>query len=286
MSNPKLSVFTVMVPDLSPGEAAQTFSELGYTGVEWRVTHVPPERRSEPPSFWGNNLCTFEPTLAAAEHAKNAAEAAGLTIVSLGTYIEVGDLAATENALQFAQVCGSGAIRVGVGRWPNADSYPVCFERARDFLGKVVERARHYHVKALIETHHNTIIPSASLAFRVVDGFDPDYIGVIHDAGNMAREGYEAYLMAFQLLGPYLAHVHVKNARYTRPAAGGVWQGEWSPLDDGIINWEALFAALQDVGYDGWLGLEDFSGTRSSRETLVFDRGFLQPYVTELYGKE
>lgn len=281
---PKLSVFTVMVPDLTPAETAASLRDLGYDGVEWRVTHIPPERRSEAPSFWGNNQCTFEPTLDAAQDAQATAQGAGLTIVGLGTYIDVGDLAATENALQFAQACGARQIRVGAGRWPSGESYAASYDRARTFLTGVQDLARQYQVKALVEIHHGTIIPSASLAFRLVDGFDPDAIGVIHDAGNMAREGYEDYRLGLELLGPYLAHVHVKNARYVRPAGGGVWQGEWSPLDDGVVDWDALFGALHQVGYDGWLGLEDFSGVRPSRETLAYDIDFLQAILARVYG--
>jgi sugar phosphate isomerase/epimerase len=59
----KLGVFTVGLPDLTPEEAAQELKSAGYEGVEWRVTHVPEEFEGEEPSFWRNNLCTFEPTL-------------------------------------------------------------------------------------------------------------------------------------------------------------------------------------------------------------------------------
>ena len=103
----KVAVFTVMLPDLTPEEAAQELKAAGYDGVEWRVTRTPPERRTEAPSFWGNNLCTLAPTEADARRARALVEAAGLAIPSLGTYIEVGDIAATEEAMRFAQVAGS-----------------------------------------------------------------------------------------------------------------------------------------------------------------------------------
>ena len=37
-------------------------------------------------------------------------------------------------------------------------------------------------------------------------------LGIIHDVGNMVYEGYERYEMGLSILGPYLAHVHVKSA--------------------------------------------------------------------------
>ena len=275
----KISVFTVMLPDLTPEAAAPALKEAGYDGVEWRVTHVPDSRKSEPPSFWGNNLCTLAPTLDDAARAKNVTEAAGLEIAGLGTYINVGDLAATEQAMQFAQTCGAPQVRVSPGGWPGDLPYHDAFARATTFLGGVQELAQQYKLRALVELHHGTLTPSASLGHRLVSQFDPQYIGVLHDAGNMVYEGYEHYRMGIELLGPYLAHVHIKNAAYNRPEGGGVWQGRWSPLEDGVVNWDVLFGALRDVGYDGWLGVEDFSQARPTREALQHNITFLKEAV-------
>ncbi len=151
----KMGVFTVMLPDLTPEEAAPALKAAGYDGVEWRVTHVPEERRQEHPSFWGNNLCT--------------------------------------------------------------------------------------------------LCPSASLAHRLVSYFDPETIGVIYDPGNMVHEGFEDYRIGLELLGPYLAHVHLKNAAFSWPEGdGGVWTPRWAPLEDGVVNLPQLFNALHAVDYAGW----------------------------------
>jgi hypothetical protein len=34
-------------------------------------------------------------------------------------------------------------------------------------------------VKALVEIHHRTLVPSASAARRLLDGLDPAWVGVI-----------------------------------------------------------------------------------------------------------
>lgn len=276
----KLGVFTVMLPDLTPEEAALAIKAAGYDGVEWRVTHVPETRRGEPPSFWGNNLCTFEPTMEEAERAKALTDEAGLAIPNLGTYIQVGDLKAVETAMQFAQLVGSPQFRVGAGAL--SGSYRDSFEAARSFLAEVERLAERYGVRALIEIHHRTICPSASLAHRLVESFDPGAIGVIFDPGNMVYEGFEDYRLGLELLGPYLAHVHVKNAAYDRPAGGGVWQARWAPLEDGVVDFAQFFAALRSVGYDGWLVVEDFSAARGSREALTHNIAFIKDALSRL----
>jgi len=279
----KLGVFTVGIPDLTPEEGAQALKEAGYDGVEWRVTHVPEKFRCEEPSFWRNNLCSFEPRVQEAERARRISEEAGLEIVGLGTYLSVGDLEATEDAMSFARTAGAPQLRVGVAKPGEHTAYAEQFELTRNYLTRVEALCQVYGVRALVEIHHGTICPSASLAHRLVSGLDPQSIGVIFDPGNMVHEGFEDYRIGLELLGPHLAHVHVKNAAYERPEGGGVWKPRWSPLEDGVVDFERLVVALEGVGYDGWLVMEDFSAVRPSRETLQHNLRLIQDLLSEVY---
>jgi sugar phosphate isomerase/epimerase len=274
----KVGVFTVGLPDLMPEEAVSELKDAGYDGVEWRVTRVPKEARGEEPSFWGNNLCTLAPTEDEALRARRISEGAGLEIPGLGTYVAVGDLEAADEAMRFAVTAGAPQVRVGAGA-PDGRSYEELFAAARGFLEGVEDLARSHGVKALIEIHHRTICPSASLAHRLVSAFDPELVGVILDPGNMAQEGFEDYRIGAELLGPYLAHVHIKNSAFERPAGGGVWEPRWAPLEDGVVDFGLVFEALENVVYDGWLVMEDFSGVRPSREALRYNLEFVRSFV-------
>ncbi len=272
----KYAVFTVMLPDLTPEEAVVELAQAGYDGVEWRVTRVPADSLHEAPSFWRNNRCTLAPTLEDAQRGRDLAAGAGLTIPNLGTYLSVGDLSAVESAMRFAQKAGAPAIRVGVARPEPGKRYQELYADTVHYLAGVENLARRHGVKALIEIHHLTIAPSASLAHRLVSHFDPAWVGVIHDAGNMVFEGFEDYRMGLEILGPYLGHVHVKNAAFQRPTEGGVWRGHWAPLNDGVVDFRALWAALGSVGYDGWVTVEDFSQAHDSRAALRANMDFLR----------
>jgi sugar phosphate isomerase/epimerase len=274
----KVGVFTVGLPDLMPEEAVSELKDAGYDGVEWRVTRVPKEARGEEPSFWGNNLCTLAPTEDEARRARRISEEAGLEIPGLGTYVAVGDLEAADEAMRFAVTAGAPQVRVGAGA-PDRRSYEELFAAARGFLEGVEDLARSHGVKALIEIHHRTICPSASLAHRLVSAFDPDLVGVILDPGNMAQEGFEDYRIGAELLGPYLAHVHIKNSAFERPAGGGMWEPRWAPLEDGVVDFGLVFEALEHVDYDGWLMMEDFSGVRPSKEALRYNLEFIRSFV-------
>ena len=267
-----IAVFTVMLPDLTPERAANDIKAAGYGVVEWRVTHIPEEVKGDPPSFWGNNLCTFAPTEEDAKRAKAFSEGVGLETPNIGTYIGMNDLEGVDAAIRFAKILGSPHFRVGFGNFTG--NYEQHFADAKAFLSDVIALAKDAQLKPLVEIHHRTIVPSASLMHQLVSNFSSDEVGVIHDAGNMVREGFEDYRLGLELLGDYLSEVHLKNAAFEPQQ--GVWQGKWAPLRSGVVDFHALFSALKEVGYDGWLVLEDFSGALPSEEALRDNLAFVR----------
>lgn len=270
----KLSVFTVVTPDLTPEELVKAAREAGLDGVEWRFKEVPKDVNGEKPSFWGNNLCSIDPSLSEPEMLKfkEITEAGGLEVVSVTPYLNEMNLDATEHVFHTARLLGAKMIRVGAASYDGTQSYPELYETTVRYLKEAERMAKQYGVKGIVETHHKTIAPSASLAHRLVSHCDPDHIGVLFDPGNMVHEGYENFRMGMQLLGPYLAHVHVKNAHWVqdgrREDGTANWRSEWAPMREGIINFGSLLSDLKSVGYDGYLGIEDFSEQYASGELL------------------
>jgi sugar phosphate isomerase/epimerase len=277
----KFGVFTVMLPDLAPDLAAATLQKLGYEGIEWRVTTTPEALRSEAPSFWRNNLCTFTPTLADAARARQLAQTHNLTQLNAATYLnpEHSTLADAEVALQFAAEAGIPSMRVSTAAYQG--NFQEAFERSLSFFRELIPLASTYQIRLLIETHHRLITPSASAAYRFVSHFDAAHVGVIYDPGNMVWEGYEDYAMGLDMLGPYLAHVHLKNAAYKQTDTGS-WQPHWVAIDRGVADIRALLKALHQQNYSGWLVFEDFSRTYSSHEALRFNLDYVRSLLKEI----
>jgi sugar phosphate isomerase/epimerase len=121
-------------------------------------------------------------------------------------------------------------------------------------LDAFIQSISPFRVKALFEIHFKTIISSPSLAYFLLKGFDPQRVGVIHDAGNMIIEGREDWKMGVEILGDYLGHVHVKNASWRKEAN---WNWSWDELETGMVDWEEVLAVLSSVNYDGYLSNEN-----------------------------
>ena len=279
----KFSIFTVMLPEYHVSDAVVALARHGYDGVEWRVKNTSPDARGEKPSYWGNNLCTIEQDslLDDARRIRDLTEREGLVTSALACYHTVDNLAETERALEAARIMGAKIIRVNAFGYDGTKPYDDLFKSARRFYGESAMMARAAGVKVCVETHMGQIAPSASAARRLLDGLDPDCVGVIYDPGNMVTEGQEQTKMGLEILGPYLAHVHAKNGAWTRienpkpgehPWAGGIG----APLDEGIADWRKIIAALKAVGYDGWISFEDFSSGRTTEEKVKFNIEYLK----------
>ncbi|MBB5872657.1 sugar phosphate isomerase/epimerase [Allocatelliglobosispora scoriae] len=257
----KFSVFTASTPEWTPAEAVAHLANQGWDGVEWRITD---QDDAPQPGFWAGNRATF-PLTGLEDHLETIAalsSQAGLALSAIGGYARCYDHDNVERMLAATAVLGADRVRVTMPMLGTGD-YRDLFDGARRDLAWVSERAAHHGVTALIELHHRTIVASASAAIRLVDGLDPAHVGVIHDLGNLVIEGQEDPLAGFQLLGPYLAHVHVKNVAWRqtgrKPDGTAIWAEQWATLRDGQADVEAYFTALAQHGYDGWVTVEDFS---------------------------
>jgi sugar phosphate isomerase/epimerase len=192
-----------------------------------------------------------------AEYLREVTSSQGLEIVNLCSYIQAAEIKTVERLCKAAEKAGAQHVRVWAPFYDGQTSYTKCLQDTRSVIKEVEQLAKQYHRKAVFEIHHGTIMCSASLARNLVDGFDPESVGIIYDPGNMINEGMENWKMGIEVLGEYLAYVHFKNAGWIRK--DGRWQCEWLPMREGMVDWSQVMRALAEVGFDGYLSNEDFS---------------------------
>jgi sugar phosphate isomerase/epimerase len=278
----RFSAFTVSLPEWSPEEAVTTLAELGYDGIEWRVVD---QHDAPTPSFWFGNRCTLRLAtfVADAPRVRKMCEDAGLAVPNIGGYALCDDTAGIETLMQGAALLGAPSIRVRVPEYDGSVPYLPRRDAAMRAWDTVEAFAGVHDVRALVEIHMQTIVPSASAAAAFLADRDPARVGVIFDPGNMVFEGHEHPRLALEVLGPLLAHVHLKNARWhaagTRDDGSEAWQPSFAPLTAGIVDVGSVFSALRAVKYDGWVSTEDFSTDQPlyerTRDNLAYARATL-----------
>ena len=271
----KLSVYTLACPEYTFEEAAASIAKHGIAGVEWRVGAVADEIKFDPRDpgrFWGSNRATLpvDNVEAAAKEVAKITAAHGLKASNLAGGPDPSALEAIRQQMAAAQTLGAPSIRVGAGK--AGDDIAESFDAARKAWDQVEKVAQETGVKAVVEIHHGSLIPTPSAARRFVEGRDPKHVGLLYDPGNMTFEGYERPDYALAVIKPWLAHVHVKNARPFITGADECgclrYKHIWCSLRTGMVPWAAVVASLRKIGYDGYLSLEDFNPETQAEEKL------------------
>jgi len=277
----KYSVFTVCAPDYTPEKLLPELKKHGYDGVEWRVNQ-PNYDPATPTSYWSNNPCNIDVNtiLDRAGDIKAMCAGQGIEICALGTYVDCSQYETVVMLLEAAAKMGCPKIRVNSLPFDGKTPHDEVFFTAQAAFAKLVPVARHYGVLMNVEMHMRLLSPSASAARRLVDPFDPAVVGVIYDVGNIVAEGFESYQLGLEILGPYLNHIHVKNAILLPDGQGGdgaaKFASKQAPFWEGMASFENFSAALKAVGYDGYLSLEDFCGELTTDEKLEKNIAYLK----------
>ena len=282
----KFSIFTVSVPEYNLEDTVSVVKELGYDGIEWRVADSVP---SEKPAnythegrYWSYNLSTLSMCSLEKDAIRALAlcKAAGLEISALAPATSIFNTKDVELILNVASQIGCRNVRMNVPGYDGTVNYRELFAKAHKAAEAAVSLSRKYDVRINYETHMGNIIPSASAAYSFVNGLDPKYAGIIFDPGNMVFEGFENYKLGIELLGEYLAHVHIKNAAWFSeelPEAGITkWHPDWAPFRKGYADIGKLLKDLRASSYEGYVSVEDFSNEEDTYTKIKDNINFLR----------
>jgi sugar phosphate isomerase/epimerase len=246
------------------------------------VADPDPRNAGKPFSMWGNHRDPVGPSNFAATlpRLKSLVANAGLEVSVFSPYTRVTDPAGFDVMANAAAQVGAPMVRVTAPGYDGKRPYADLLRDSMAGLEAIEGSAGRRGVKAVIEIHHGTIAPSASAVRRMLEGRDPSRVGAILDPGNMLHEGHEDWPKALDILGPYLAHVHAKNAVWVlkdRPA-GGPWRWEATNarVHEGIADWAAILGALKAARYAGWVSLEDLTDQPADAK-LANTLDFLKP---------
>jgi sugar phosphate isomerase/epimerase len=180
----KFSVQTAVLPELTPRQVVEKLSAHGYDAVEWRVH---PDYHISPGEL-----------VARAGEIRSLVNDHGLRVSCLTGRAPLADL---DQQRRFAEACAimdCPRYRPGPVIYDGSHNYGDLFQETVDALGRTIEALAGTGVKPVIETHFSTIAPSASLAYRLVQHFEPTTIGVNYDPANLIIEGREAWQMGLE----------------------------------------------------------------------------------------
>ncbi|HEY3557010.1 MAG TPA: sugar phosphate isomerase/epimerase family protein [Kribbella sp.] len=147
----------------------------------------------------------------------------------------------------FAACAESGVPMIRIMAELGPDGYAASVRRNRELLERAVVLTERYDVEVGVQPHHGRYVSSTLGVLQLLDGL-PERFKLVWDAAHDALAG-DHPAVTLQLGADRLGIVNLKNVHYQREAGG--WKPNFVEAEDGLSDWPAVFAALQQIGYDG-----------------------------------
>lgn len=186
---------------------------------------------------------------------KAAAQARGVQIANLGTYVGAGfasddrtvqerEWADMQRALDLAAFLGARSIRVRPG-----DDSPACLDRIAPWFQRSAEYAAARGIRLGFENHGGGISGEPRLCAALANKVGSPFFGVLYEPCNLMHVGVD-YRYALYVMQGSITHVHLKDGRFTLSGF------EHTMLGQGQMDFPWLLEQLTTIGYTGDLALE------------------------------
>lgn len=257
----KISVNTNSLrKDFSNPEMVELIKSVGAGGIEWGLRGLDTIREDS-------------------KEMVQLTKDAGLELVS---FINGPKLHLTEEVIRYSEALAEvGAKMLRVAHpwyaWDynealhQPDSYDYLLKITREGMERLESVGRQLGLRYVLETHGSSVFASPVANHFILKGLDPQVFGIIYDPANTYIEGFVRPRAAVELMGQYLAYVHVKNFRweYHLKDLPRVRQREAvrtvrSTLEAGLVDYEEVFFALKVGKFAGWFSFEEMCAGKDS----------------------
>ena len=240
----KFAFMTFSTPGLTLDENLDLVKQLGYDGLELRI------------SVEHKHGVEFDTDAAARAVARRKSEDAGVPYCCVATSCSYADPAITQQsvddtrcAVDLAADIGCDRLRVFGGLYPDATSRQEAVDRVVTSLTSLTGHAQSRNVVITVETHDAWCDPDDMAA--VMAKVDHPSIAVNWDIMHPVHRGGKTMQQAFDILGPWIRHVHVHDGVMLDDGSC-----ELRTIDEGTVDHGAALRLLHGMGYDGYVSGE------------------------------
>ena len=150
-----------------------------------------------------------------------------------------------------------------VPEWSVVD-YDVVYDRALEQMKKLAPIAAEYGVQIGLENVWNKFLLSPLEMRNFIDAVGSEWVGSYFDTGNVVYSGYPEQWI--KILGKRIFKVHFKDYRRN---PGGL--NAFVDLLAGDVDWKAVRAAFEAIGYEGWAAGEMIPQYAQGSDQLIYN---------------
>ena len=157
-----------------------------------------------------------------------------------------------------------GVVNVEFSMPEKKVAYDVVYDRAIEGLNVLKGFAEQLQVNIGLENVWNKFLLSPMEMRDFIDKIGSPFVGSYLDIGNTLYCGYPEDWV--RILGSRIKKIHFKDYRMQ---AGGLHG--FVDLLAGDVNYPEVVAALNEIGYDGWVSAEMIPNYRHYTETIIYN---------------
>ena len=124
-------------------------------------------------------------------------------------------------------------------------------EATRRAMDKLIPVAEKTGVVIALENVWNGLWCMPEIFARFIRSFDSPWVKCYYDVGNHVK--YAKPEEWIESLGKLIVKVHIKDFKLDDTG----YDGDWAHPRDGSVNWPNVRRLLDQLGYNGWLTIED-----------------------------
>jgi L-ribulose-5-phosphate 3-epimerase len=153
-----------------------------------------------------------------------------------------------EASLNNAKHWGASAVLLVPAVVNPQTSYKDAWERSFKEIKKLLPMAAKMKVVIAVEDVWNKFLLSPLEFARYVDEFKSPWLRAYFDVGNIVFYGYPQDWI--RTLGKRIAKLHLKDFKFEKGRT------EWTQLREGAIDWQEVYRALKEIGFQGTATVE------------------------------
>jgi len=196
-----------------------------------------------------------------AEKLKKMADKIGLTIPSMRggpgfwpTFASVDPqqrkraVELASKAMEAVKIMGGDTLLIVPGQWDASCTYKQTWDAAVETGRTIAEIAEKVGMKVGLENVENRFLMSPRDWVGFLDEIGSKWVRMYFDVGNVVylKQGWPDQWMR-ELSKAYITRIHIKGATN---------DGKLVNLKEGAVNWLAVRGAMNEIGYENWVGVE------------------------------
>jgi inosose dehydratase len=257
--------------DIPLSEAINTISELGLDGIEFTP-------RQEELAYYGFTRESFRELLAE-KKLSIAGNYFGADFHNPEKHSDI--LTAFWSTLENLIFYGAKNVVIGPPGRGDATEIPEKIKAMAPFLNELGKIAQDFGIEIGVHPHVNTIIETPAEIDMIMELTDPHYVGMAPDTGHIDLGGGKS-LDIIRKYSSRLNYFHLKDVTgtFVRPSFGS----NIRELGNGEVDFKGIMAFLKDIGFAGWLNVEQDATALTPAESAAQSMKYINATMKPIYS--